>query len=190
MDKQTADKRRQIMDATLKLIAENGLHGCPTSLIARNAGTGMGTIYRYFGNKDNLINEIHGTFKAEMHAVIFRDDSDELPVRERFINLFVNMTNYMIKYPNIFRFMEQYYNSPYGLDKRRNLDAVDHRPFFNLLDYAKKQQIIRNIDNNILHSFAVAPLVFLVKDHLAGFVQLDNTRIRETVEACWDALKL
>ena len=72
----------------------------------------MGTIYRYFENKDNLINEIHGTFKAEMHAVIFRDDSDELPVRERFINLFVNMTNYMIKYPNIFRFMEQYYNSP------------------------------------------------------------------------------
>jgi len=48
------DKRDDIVQAALELIAENGFHGAPMAMIADRAGVGAGTIYRYFENKDLL----------------------------------------------------------------------------------------------------------------------------------------
>jgi len=50
------DKRDDIVRAALELIAENGFHGAPMAMIADKAGVGAGTIYRYFENKEVLIN--------------------------------------------------------------------------------------------------------------------------------------
>ncbi|MDZ7640932.1 MAG: helix-turn-helix domain-containing protein [Desulfurivibrio sp.] len=52
------DKRQRIMAAALRLFAERGFHGAPTSAIAAEAGVGVGTIYRYFKDKDSLIHEL------------------------------------------------------------------------------------------------------------------------------------
>ncbi|HXC93667.1 MAG TPA: helix-turn-helix domain-containing protein, partial [Geobacteraceae bacterium] len=52
------DKRDEIICAALEMIAENGFHGAPMAMIAEQAGVGAGTIYRYFENKDVLINEL------------------------------------------------------------------------------------------------------------------------------------
>ena len=52
------DKRNLILDTTLSLLSENGFHGTPISLIAEKANIGAGTIYRYFKNKEELINEL------------------------------------------------------------------------------------------------------------------------------------
>ncbi|MFZ2950245.1 MAG: helix-turn-helix domain-containing protein, partial [Desulfuromonadaceae bacterium] len=53
------EKRDEIVRAALELIAENGFHGAPMAMIAEKAGVGAGTIYRYFENKDVLINELY-----------------------------------------------------------------------------------------------------------------------------------
>ena len=45
------DKRADIMDVALNLIAERGFHDSPMSLIAREAGVAAGTIYLYFESK-------------------------------------------------------------------------------------------------------------------------------------------
>ena len=42
------DKREAILKSTLELIKDNGFHGTPISLIAKNAGVASGTIYHYF----------------------------------------------------------------------------------------------------------------------------------------------
>ena len=55
----TSDKRSDIMQAALELIAERGFHGAPMAEIAEKAGVAAGTIYRYFENKDVLITELH-----------------------------------------------------------------------------------------------------------------------------------
>ena len=53
------DKREEIMQAALELIAEHGFHGAPMAMIADKAGVGAGTIYRYFESKDVLITELY-----------------------------------------------------------------------------------------------------------------------------------
>ena len=52
------DKKSLIMQATLELLSQHGFHGTPISMIAEKAGVGAGAIYRYFQNKEHLINEL------------------------------------------------------------------------------------------------------------------------------------
>ena len=49
------DKKKCIIQSALDLIQEHGFHGCPVSMVAKNAGVAAGTIYTYFENKDSLI---------------------------------------------------------------------------------------------------------------------------------------
>ncbi|MBU4403910.1 MAG: TetR/AcrR family transcriptional regulator, partial [Actinobacteria bacterium] len=53
-----SDKRVDVMQAALELIAEQGFHGAPMAAIAKKAGVASGTIYCYFESKDALITEL------------------------------------------------------------------------------------------------------------------------------------
>jgi len=48
-------KYHQIIEAAVKVIAENGFHGSQVSKIAREAGVADGTIYLYFKNKEDIL---------------------------------------------------------------------------------------------------------------------------------------
>jgi AcrR family transcriptional regulator len=51
-------KRQKIIKSALGLIAKRGFHGVPMSMIAKRAGVGAGTIYRYFESRDHLVREV------------------------------------------------------------------------------------------------------------------------------------
>jgi TetR/AcrR family transcriptional regulator, repressor of fatR-cypB operon len=53
------DKKLQIIHAAMKLLIANGVQATPMSAIAREANTGMGTIYNYYATKEELINAIY-----------------------------------------------------------------------------------------------------------------------------------
>jgi AcrR family transcriptional regulator len=56
----------------LELIAEKGFHGAPMSMIAEKSGVAVGTIYRYFENKDVLINTLYHELEEKI-MVSLRD---------------------------------------------------------------------------------------------------------------------
>lgn len=53
--KKKKPKYNLIMDAAIKVIAENGFHGSPVSKVAKEAGVAEGTIYLYFKNKEDIL---------------------------------------------------------------------------------------------------------------------------------------
>jgi len=69
----TAIRRREIIDAALKVLAEKGYHKATIADIARELQVGHGTIYRYFKNKldiasaviQDIIENIAGVVTAE-----------------------------------------------------------------------------------------------------------------------------
>ncbi|UCZ52195.1 TetR family transcriptional regulator [Bacillus shivajii] len=66
MAKKRGPKYEQIIDAAVKVIAENGYHHSQVSKIAKEAGVADGTIYLYFKNKEDILislfEEKMGTF--------------------------------------------------------------------------------------------------------------------------------
>lgn len=53
--KKNKPKYRQIIDAAVIVIAENGYHQSQVSKIAKQAGVADGTIYLYFKNKEDIL---------------------------------------------------------------------------------------------------------------------------------------
>lgn len=55
MKQQQKPKYKQIIDAAVIVIAENGYHHAQVSKIAKQAGVADGTIYLYFKNKEDIL---------------------------------------------------------------------------------------------------------------------------------------
>ncbi|NVN92768.1 MAG: TetR/AcrR family transcriptional regulator [Desulfuromonadales bacterium] len=186
------DKRSEILSAALDLIAEHGFHGAPMSMIAGRAKVAAGTIYCYFESKDTLIMELYREIEGRILAVIVEECEDERPLRERFVNLFTKLLGYFTEHSLEFRFVEQFHNSPYGAEHRRDKilgKPGDHDVFRQLFEQGVSQGIIKDLPLVILFSLAFGPLLAVVRDHVLGFIQLENGLIETIAASCWDAIK-
>ena len=188
----SSDKRADVMQAALELMAEKGFHGAPMARIANKAGVGAGTIYRYFESKDVLINELHRELEKKIMAVIQEGYPFGRPIRERFLYLLSELLRYLIAHPLHFRYMEQYFNSPYGISLHRDRllgRSGNQDILMDIFEEGIAQQILKDLPVVVLFALAFGPLIPLVRDNTQGFVILDDTLIRKTTEACWDAIK-
>ncbi|MEX2448251.1 MAG: TetR/AcrR family transcriptional regulator [Solirubrobacterales bacterium] len=52
------DRRRQILDAAIRVFARQGFHSTRVSDIADEAGVAYGLVYHYFNSKDEVLNEL------------------------------------------------------------------------------------------------------------------------------------
>lgn len=69
MPKRTGEKYSAIIEAAIKVIADNGYHGSQVSKIAREAGVAEGTIYLYFENKEDILISIFREKLGELISV-------------------------------------------------------------------------------------------------------------------------
>ena len=186
------DKRADIMQAALELIAERGFHGAPMSEISKKAGVAAGTIYRYFENKEVLINELHHELEEKINEHIQQNNLVERSLREKFLCLSRELLRYFIKNPLHFRYMEQYFNSPYGISLHRERllgKSNNHGILMDIFDQGIEQQILKELPKDVLFSLAFGSMIILMRDHILGFIALDDPLIRRITEACWDAIK-
>jgi AcrR family transcriptional regulator len=51
-------KRKQILDAAIRVFADHGYHGSRVGDIARDAGVAHGLLYHYFASKDDILRTI------------------------------------------------------------------------------------------------------------------------------------
>ncbi|MEL1265162.1 TetR/AcrR family transcriptional regulator [Pseudoxanthomonas putridarboris] len=66
------DKRNAILAAATKVIAEQGT-SAPTARIAREAGVAEGTLFTYFGDKDELLNQLYRELKGSLGLAMLED---------------------------------------------------------------------------------------------------------------------
>jgi AcrR family transcriptional regulator len=65
----TGDKRAAILRAATKTIAEDGI-GASTARVAKAAGVAEGSLFRYFADKDTLLNELYLELKLDMRGAM------------------------------------------------------------------------------------------------------------------------
>jgi AcrR family transcriptional regulator len=77
------DRRRQILDAAIRVFARQGFHRCRVSDIADEAGVAYGLVYHYFDSKDQVLNELFSERWSLMLAAIDEVDREPIPAREK-----------------------------------------------------------------------------------------------------------
>jgi TetR/AcrR family fatty acid metabolism transcriptional regulator len=79
----TADKRRVILDAAIRVFAREGFHRCRVSDIAREANVAYGLVYHYFRSKDEVLDTLFTERWSLLLEAISARDRDAAPVRDK-----------------------------------------------------------------------------------------------------------
>ncbi|ADH85334.1 TetR/AcrR family transcriptional regulator [Desulfurivibrio alkaliphilus] len=183
-----SDKRQRIMQAALVLFAQRGFHGSPTSAIAQEAEVGVGTIYRYFKDKNTLIEELFQDLQQRYHQQLLVNYDPAAPLPNRFQQLFAELLRMFISRPAEFRFMELYYYSPYATAASSRLPN-DEGVIYTILREAKDQGCCKDVPMKVLEAMAWGPLVALAKENSIRRLPVSDQIINQTALAAWDALR-
>jgi TetR/AcrR family fatty acid metabolism transcriptional regulator len=77
-----ADRRRQILEAAVKVFAQKGFHSSRVGDIAEEAGIAYGLVYHYFESKEDLLETIFRTTWTEMLARVREVEQAKVPAAE------------------------------------------------------------------------------------------------------------
>jgi TetR/AcrR family transcriptional regulator, fatty acid metabolism regulator protein len=79
-----ADKRRQILDAAIRVFARQGFHACRVSDVADEAGVAYGLVYHYFQSKEEIMATLFSErWQVMLDAIAEIDRSQEIPARDK-----------------------------------------------------------------------------------------------------------
>jgi AcrR family transcriptional regulator len=182
----TSGKRDDLLNAALKLIAEQGFHAAPMSKIAEQANIGVGTIYRYFKNKEELINGLYLEIRKRMAEAIVQGNDENASVKAQFIYALKNLIQYLIVNPAEIQFTQQYENSPFITETTKNEISKTASPLSDLLERAKAEKLLKNLPLEMLMSMFSGVSMGLLKAYLEK--KSSPAKMNEAIEAIWDLL--
>ncbi|GMO49313.1 MAG: TetR/AcrR family transcriptional regulator [Termitinemataceae bacterium] len=186
-----SSKRDDLLNAALKLIAGQGFHAAPMSQIAEEAKIGVGTIYRYFKNKDELINGLYLEIRKRMAVAIGKDQDETAPVKAQFVKSLQNLISYLVEHPTEIQFTEQYENSPFITEATKAEIEKVASPISDLLIRAQTEKLLKPLPFPVLMSMFSGASMGLLKACMqkkSSPAKTGDTSRNEAIEALWDML--
>ena len=92
------EKRSAILQAAVHEIAETGL-GAPTAKIAKRAGIAAGTLFTYFANKEELLNELYLQLKVEVYTRVNANFPHKAGLQRRARHVWSSFLVWAIEFP-------------------------------------------------------------------------------------------
>ncbi|MEZ5428741.1 MAG: TetR/AcrR family transcriptional regulator [Pyrinomonadaceae bacterium] len=181
-------KHRAICDAAIGLITANGFADTSISKIAKAAGVSPATIYVYFENKEDLLNQLYLMIKEEKSIEMLRNLNGNLSIKEAFEKVLRNFYDYALRQPVHFSFGEQFANSPLVGRISKDQGMSFYQPLFDLFERGKRERIFKDIPLEIFSAFTFSPLMGLIKEHFSGEFTLDKKALETALEIAWDAV--
>ena len=183
------DKRQDILRATLDLISEHGFHGTPMAMIAERASVGAGTIYRYFENKENLIDELFRELKSDLGIAMLVGFNPDLDFVEKVRMVWLNTLNYCMRHPQEMLFLEQFHSSPYLTPEVEEESMHALAPIFEELEIAIRAGVVKDLPREIYYVLTYNFAVSLAKYHIANKLTVTDEVKKQAFDVVWDALK-
>ena len=184
------DKREHIMQAALELFTERGYHGTPVSLIAERANVGSGTIYRYFKDKDDLVNTLYRHWKQKFFEFTALEQSDSSQsVRSLFRNVCFKIVQFAMQHRDAFVFLEAHHHAPYLDEESRKLSEDIKAYFFAFLREGQAQEVIKPAAPELLFPVVFGIFSETMKNCWNTGRDLDRKQILLVEEMAWQAIR-
>ncbi len=185
---QLNDKKQQILHAAVHLLAQYGFQGFSMQKLANDAGVAAGTIYRYFNDKEHLIEEVRIGVLQRIADTIQQGVEDHLPLKERFTLIWRNVGSLVDSDVDIIMNRFQYECMPQCTP--HDQDAV--RKMFSKVDLlftqGKQIGLFKPLDNQILISLSLDVSMALARKHAQSRYIVTEHALEQAIEASWDAV--
>ncbi len=184
------DKRNALIKATIELVNNNGFHATSMSQIAKMANVSPATIYLYFENKQDLVNQTYIEVKAAYTKYVFATYNENWSVEEGFEIIWKRIADFKLKDCENAMFLAQCDNTPM-IDEPSRQQGIKHlQPLLDLWARGKKEGIIKPLSDYLLYAYAINPLSFLMMSEKRGSFKLDKTHMEEAYQSAWNSIKV
>ena len=183
------DKREVILAAALELFAERGFHGTAVPRVAERAKVGLGTIYRYFASKEELVNALFRLHKERLGAELLRGFPVDAPPREQFHFFFRRAAAFAREHPRALAFLELHHHQDYLDAESRALEERVLAPVALFFDEGRKRQITKALPAELLAALVWGAFTGLVKASWLGPIELTPKVLAHAESCCWEAIR-
>ena len=163
MRRKDNEKERCIKDAVIKLILQEGFHGTSISKIAKMAGVSPATVYIYFENKENMLQDIYSEVSEEIYDYLLGQIRCDMEGNQLIEMLVRSYYNYILEHREVFSFVEQFSNCPSLADSCSGKTGICN--IYTLIANMKKNQIIKDYNNDNLLAIIFYPVKAIATDH-------------------------
>lgn len=183
------DKRNALIKATIQLVNNNGFHATPMSKIAKMANVSPATIYLYFENKQDLVNQTYIDVKAEYTKYAFQNYNKGKSVSAGFEIIWKRIADFKLNECEQAMFLAQCDNTPM-IDEVSRQEGIKHlQPLLDLWERGRKEGVIKPLSDYLLYAYAINPLSFLMIAQNRGAFKLDKNQLEQAFQAAWDSIK-
>lgn len=187
--KQPADKRGAILEAALELFVDRGFFGTTVPDIALRAHVGAGTIYRYFANKEALVNELYREHKLEFSRVMLDGFPVGATTREQFRTLWMRMAKFAVDNRLAFFFLELHHHARYLDDASVAVERRGLELFTSVITAAQARKELKQGSPRMLMGIVMGAFVGVVRNcvELASPLAYADWAFAE--QCLWEAIR-
>jgi AcrR family transcriptional regulator len=184
------NKKEAILNAALDLFAERGFHGTSVADIADKSKVGAGTIYRYFRDKEALVNSLYRYWKEELMSVVLTDLPADLTARQIFHLLWSRMTLFAKNHRSALMFLEAHHHADYLDQASRELSSRTLEKFHDLFQSSQRHGQIRFAPPALLVAIVFGAFMGVEKAFINGLVERTSENETQAEEVCWEAIRM
>ena len=182
------DKKQRIIITMLELVVKQGVHATPMSQVAREANVAVGTIYHYFENKNQIIEEIYNMIYQDYGVVLMANLPNE-GFQKQYEAMWLNLYNYFIGNPLAFQFVE-FIGVPPIISKEVMDKTVVH--FSSVRDFFLNGIIdkhLRDAPLRLVLQYAYGNVVSAVWLKTKGELDMEGDDLKTAIAMSWDCIK-
>jgi AcrR family transcriptional regulator len=161
------DKRNAILLAATKVFAERGL-GAPTAAISGAAGIAEGTLFVYFKNKDDLLNELYRALKLELADAMMLGFPRRKSIQCRLQHIWDHYTKWGVAYPEQYKVLRQFQTSDRLTHESKVAGSAPFAEIETMAHDAIEQRIVQDIPlefiSTMMEAVAQATMGFMTSD--------------------------
>lgn len=184
------EKRDALLKATLHLVNNGGIQEASMAKVAKIARVSPATIYLYFENKQDMVNQLYLSVKEFFAKEAFNGYVDGSPVKKSFERIWLNMATFKMNMKEEASFLSQCDNTPMIDEEIRQAGLVYLKPLFDLWILGQKEGIIKEISPYLLYAYTIYPMAFLMNMQCRGLFTINEQVLREAFQAAWDSIKV
>lgn len=182
------DKKQRIILTMLELVVEQGVHATPMSQVAKEASVAVGTIYHYFKNKEQIIEEIYSVICQDF-GVVLMANAPENDVKKQFETMWLNLYNYFVGNPLAFKFIEFVGVPPIITSEIRtkNISHFLHIRDFFLASILSKD--LKDVNLRLIMQMSFGNVISAARLKFKGELEMNKKQIADALKMSWDCIK-
>lgn len=182
------DKKQRIILTMLELVVEQGVHATPMSQVAKEANVAVGTIYHYFKNKEQIIEEIYSMICQDF-GVVMMANVPENDVKKQFEAMWLNLYNYFVGNPLAFKFIE-FVGVPPIITAEIRAKSVPH--FVHIKDFFLAGIVskdLREVNLRLVMQMSFGTVISAARLKFKDELEMNNDQINDALKMAWDCVK-